>query len=87
MAGMAHRDKMTIIRARVRNKLNESYEVSKLRYDQRARTFHATPGQEVYQRLLEELQRVVRKKVPTGAGGEGGRKQRVPTRRSTRATP
>jgi hypothetical protein len=50
MGGMTHSDRMAIIRARVQDKLKDSYEVSKLRYDQRARTFHATPGQEVYRR-------------------------------------
>lgn len=39
-----------MVSSRVQNILNKAYKMSKLRYDQRSRIFHATPGQEIYRR-------------------------------------
>ncbi|XP_052837785.1 uncharacterized protein LOC128253437 [Drosophila gunungcola] len=50
MFGMRTADKLQVIHDKVQKNLENAYDRSRLRYDKRARTFLAKPGQEVYRR-------------------------------------
>jgi len=50
IAGMQTKDKLQIIQAKVHKQLDGAYEMSRQRYDKRARTLLAKPGQEVFRR-------------------------------------
>jgi len=50
MAGMQTKDKLRVIYASVQKQLEGAYETSRQRYDKRARTLLAKPGQEVFRR-------------------------------------
>jgi len=50
MAGMQTKDKLRVIHAKVQKQLEGAYQTSRQRYDKRARTLLAKPGQEVFRR-------------------------------------